>query len=997
MQTHPIVFISYSHKDEVWKDKLLPQLKALEQAGVDMKVWEDRQIDAGSQWYPEIQEAMAGAVVAVLLISADYLASGFCIKEEVPFLLDRQEKDGMLLIPVLVRQCPWKAHRWLAARQMLPRDGKCVAIDFAGDRADAVFSEVAEKVLRHFEKPGPKSGASGALSADERLLDSVVTTLRGGVERTIMMTSESPIDDARSQAWLLAPPADRVDLTRLPETGSALFGRDDELKLLDAAWASGDGTATGQTRVVVFTAHGGVGKSTLVNHWIGGMKRDQFRGATRVFGWSFYSQGVREQSTASADTFIDSALRFFADPDPTAGSPWDKGERLARIAGDERALLVLDGLESVQSGHAFDGGKLRDPALNTLLRGLARHGAGLCLITTREALPDLAGQAGVTYCDLEQISPRAGRALLRIAQLVGTDAELEELAQRFGPHALAVTLLGSYVHEHPNQGIAAAMVLDSLPGEKPLDRVLLGFEQWLGDSPELEILRLLGFFDRPADGGCLRALCASPAIPGVTDRMAGLASAEWDRILARLEKLRLVFVRRSGSRMCFVDAHPSVREYFARQLRKHSDGWREGHRRLYQHLCTTTKEGDQPTLEDLQPLYQAVAHGCQAGLQQDACRKVYYDRILRGRETYGVRMLGAVGSELGAVACFFENLWNRLSPALTEDAQAFLLNEAAQRLRALGRFTEALEPMQLALAKFIRQNDRRNMAATASNLSELELRLGKVVEAGRDAEQSVTFADRSGDAFQRTACRVAHADALHQAGQRTHAEARFREAELIQAENEPHYPLLYSASGFQYCDLLLAKAERESGKVGAEAKAQLLVGACHVVSARAAKALQIVLDASRNPLDIALNRLVLGRAAVFTAVLESNGRLDPATAELAQAVRSFRIAGYQEYLVLGLLSHAWLSSLTGALTGPVSAQSDLDEALEIAERGPMPLFLADIHLYRARLFFHEPKYPWESPQHDLAEARRLIFKHGYLRRKEELEDAESAIPPESTC
>jgi hypothetical protein len=67
----------------------------------------------------------------------------------------------------------------------------------------------------------------------------------------------------------------------------------------------------------------------------------------------------------------------------------------------------------------------------------------------------------------------------------------------------------------------------------------------------------------------------------------------------------------------------------------------------------------------------------------------------------------------------------------------------------------------------------------------------------------------------------------------------------------------------------------------------------------------------------------------------------------------------------------------GPRTGRESAQSDLDEAWEIAERGPMPLHRAEIHLYRARLFCRKAEYPWESPQHDLAEARRLIFKHGY--------------------
>ena len=104
-----------------------------------------------------------------------------------------------------------------------------------------------------------------------------------------------------------------------------------------------------------------------------------------------------------------------------------------------------------------------------------------------------------------------------------------------------------------------------------------------------------------------------------------------------------------------------------------------------------------------------------------------------------------------------------------------------------------------------------------------------------------------------------------------------------------------------------------------------------------------------------------------------------------------RRAGQAQELPRGLLTRAWLRFLTGARTGPESAQSDLDEAWEIAERGPMPLFLADIHLHRARLFFREAEYPWESPAADLAAARKLIEQCGYGRRKEELEDAERAI------
>lgn len=94
-----------------------------------------------------------------------------------------------------------------------------------------------------------------------------------------------------------------------------------------------------------------------------------------------------------------------------------------------------------------------------------------------------------------------------------------------------------------------------------------------------------------------------------------------------------------------------------------------------------------------------------------------------------------------------------------------------------------------------------------------------------------------------------------------------------------------------------------------------------------------------------------------------------------------------------------MRSLTGSRTGSESAQSDLNEAWDIAERGPMPLYMVDIHLHRARLFFREAHYPWDKnpdgtsrgPKDDLTEARRLIEKHGYWRRKGELEEAKAVI------
>ncbi|MCY2987366.1 MAG: toll/interleukin-1 receptor domain-containing protein [Planctomycetota bacterium] len=500
------------------------------------------------------------------------------------------------------------------------------------------------------------------------------------------------------------------------------------------------------------------------------------------------------------------------------------------------------------------------------------------------------------------------------------------------------------------------------------------------------------------------------------------------------------------------------------------DAWRAGHRRVYEYLCATTPDKPQPTLEDLQPLYQALAHGCQAGLQQEACDNVYFARIARADEAYAVRKLGAFGSELGAVACFFDPPWSRVSPSLAEADQAWLLNQAAFRLRALGRLTEALEPRRAGLQMRIQHENWIEAAKSASNLSELELTLGEVAGAVRDAEQSVTFADRSGDAFLQLYSRTTHADVLHQAGRRAEAEALFREAEALQAESQPDYPLLYSLRGFRYCDLLLADAERaawlatlecgdlsplsfsrsarvsdpaethdrrspdgspvagdlrsepvarsETGHNAPRHRASETLGrgekesgdksphskVCRAVSERATQTLKWA-EQHFGLLDNALDHLTLGRAALYAAILQGS---QISNFEFDQAVSGLRRAGQLDELPKALLSRAWQRFLSGVCTGPDSAQSDLDEAWEIAERGPMPLFLADILLSRVRLFGRtrdkgerirekdegreeEQAYPWQSPEHDLAEARRLIEKHGYGRRKEELEDAENVI------
>ena len=87
------IFISYSHKDETFKDELVTMLAALQRRGI-VDAWQDRRIEAGDEWNKSIQDAMNDCDLALLLVSADYLASRFIQEEEQPKLLQRRRGNA---------------------------------------------------------------------------------------------------------------------------------------------------------------------------------------------------------------------------------------------------------------------------------------------------------------------------------------------------------------------------------------------------------------------------------------------------------------------------------------------------------------------------------------------------------------------------------------------------------------------------------------------------------------------------------------------------------------------------------------------------------------------------------------------------------------------------------------------------------------------------------------------------------------------------------------
>jgi serine/threonine protein kinase/predicted ATPase len=529
-------------------------------------------------------------------------------------------------------------------------------------------------------------------SPDELL--KAIPTITGAIEARRRITRQSLQKTASTASRIRTrkPPGrlalKQISLARLPVTGSDVFGREEDIAFLDRAWANKD------VNVVTIVAWAGVGKSTLVNHWLRRMAADHYRSAELIFGWSFYRQGSSGE-TSSADEFFDVALSWFGDGDPRLGTPWEKGERLAKLVAHRRTLLVLDGLESLQNPPGPQEGRLREPSLQALLRELAAFDKGLCVITTRTPVADIADHERTSALrrDLDQLTSDAGAKLLRALGVKGDEAELRSASDDFQGHCLALTLLGSYLTDAYSgdirwrKEVSERLAHDIRQGAHAR-KVMISYQTWLGEGPELSILRMLGLFDRPADEKALGALLKSPAIPGLTESLTDLSPPDWRRILARLRRAKLL-AGEDPNNPRQLDTHPLVREYFGEQLRNQRTGaWEECNRRLYDHyrMLAPPLPGN---LKEMEPLFLAVICGCKASLFHQALNEVYVPRIQRGDVYFAASVLGARGALLTVLAHFFEQgHWGLLAQtriegqSLTAEGQLFILMQAAQYLTA---------------------------------------------------------------------------------------------------------------------------------------------------------------------------------------------------------------------------------------------------------------------------------------------------------------------------
>ena len=142
------VFISYSHHDTQWLKRLQVHLKPLEHEGI-IDQWDDTRLAAGAIWQEKIQEALETSRVALLLVSADFLASSFIIEHELPTLLARAASGGTRIMCIILSPSSFRKSPLNIFQTINPPSQPLTSLDYNGQ--EQYFAQAADQVSDYLE------------------------------------------------------------------------------------------------------------------------------------------------------------------------------------------------------------------------------------------------------------------------------------------------------------------------------------------------------------------------------------------------------------------------------------------------------------------------------------------------------------------------------------------------------------------------------------------------------------------------------------------------------------------------------------------------------------------------------------------------------------------------------------------------------------------------------------------------------------------------------
>lgn len=698
---------------------------------------------------------------------------------------------------------------------------------------------------------------------------------------------------------------DLISISMLPNTGLDVFGRDEELELLNDCWHSNT------ISVVQIVAFGGVGKSSLVNKWLSNLSQENYRYAERVYGWSFHWQSENAQNYASGDFFIENALQWFGDETPSKGTPWSKAIRLARLVRKQRTLLILDGVDVIQNPPGEGVGVICDPAIAILVKELATSNNGLCVLTTRLRIRELIGfeDIGCTTLELENLSIAAAVQMLESGGLKGEEKDFRFAAEFYSGHALSLSLLAGYLSVVHQGEISKCSQVTSLLEERgrtqQVRQLMSSYLNWYENTVELEILYIANMFDSAVQLDEIKEVIRSSSSMWITRSLADLNHAGWSYALETLQNSHLIQIDKQTEGF-FIDCHPLVRDFVKDHLRNiYAHEYIRCKSALFefyssQLLNTNYKESDQELA------FKAVLTGSESGRYEESF-SIYSRRIKNGF------IMLADGSHYMDQAClksFFKVDWTTTVEQLDEEASHYLKSCVAANLITLGRISESIAPARESINYFISVGDWMNACQAAGPLISAMIETGNLRDALELLESLNEIVKNLDNAIITALSNNFEAYARFLTGDTAGARKKFREVENTVGTDSPDFEVLAPVISSYYGKFLI-----ETGESDKAVKRMLKSMNWRTENSWQSKFDTVSIEAS--------DKLVLGLAYLECGDYAKAGKY------LYEQVELFRAGNEWLYLPTGLNSRARLLIELGKFD---QAIQDLNESIEISKR-----------------------------------------------------------------
>ena len=677
-----------------------------------------------------------------------------------------------------------------------------------------------------------------------------------------------------------AKPED-ISLSFLPITSSEVFGREQDISALDKAWRNRE------VNLIQLTGFGGIGKSTTVAAWLSLLAKERFRGSKRVYAWSFYWQGASSDIKSSGDFFIEHALNWFGDPNPIEGAPWAKAGRLVRLIRASKTLLILDGLEPLQHGPGPKVGQIDNPAVALLVKELACENSGMCVVTSRLPIADLASfdDGRIATHILETLSSDASIELLKSLGVKGSGDDFKKAIKLYSGHALSLSLLAGYLAVVHKGDLSKCSELQSLLDDKihasHARSLMQAYLNWFSRSIEEELLFLVGMFGRAVSLSDLHMLCLQNEIEGLTSKLATASQPDWLYSVKQLTDSR-IFTRDFRDGQTYLDCHPLVRDFIAEILtQKHPEIWQKGNQALFMHLHQAA--GNTPeSITDFEPLFRAVIHGTQAGLYEDAF-ELYYKRIKQ--EQFSIFAEGSHHADQACIRSFFKQHSTKNQTYLDFEAEHYLLSCAAANLIYLGEIDESIYLSKKCISWFLEREKWLEVLGAAGPLASLLITAGRLSEAQKLLDRLSQCIENTGsELIQAMACNF-EAYVRFLGGDWVGARNKFELSDEVLIKEVPSTPVQLPTISAYYCKFLLDSGDHDAA----------LERALKTLAWREAKTWQVAIDTTSL---LASDLIVLG------LIYLERGDLVNAKLYLEKQVELLKSADEWLYLPTGLNARA---------------------------------------------------------------------------------------------